>query len=238
MSVAEKVIVALVSILFLIGMVGSYIDHDWFEYQYAVEDGFIEWLTVFGLLASMVLSVRRAWELKGKRPARFVAVWAFLAFFFFFGAGEEISWGQRILNIESSEFFQEKNKQGETNFHNLEVGGKSINKMIFGTGFALILLTYLAVVTPLYRKKEGARRFFAGFGVPIPQNYHIIAYVVLLILVEGIMKQWSPKRGELTEFVGAFIVFLNLWQPWNRVLFQPGKSLEEAVTEPNSRERA
>ena len=42
-----------------------------------------------------------------------------MALIFIFGAGEEISWGQRIFNVESSEYFLENNAQGETNLHNM-----------------------------------------------------------------------------------------------------------------------
>jgi hypothetical protein len=44
-----------------------------------------------------------------------------LAFVFFLGAGEEISWGQRIFGIETPEAWAEVNVQRETNLHNLEV---------------------------------------------------------------------------------------------------------------------
>ena len=49
----------------------------------------------------------------------------------FFGAGEEISWGQRIFHIESSKFFNENNSQKETNLHNMIVDGVKLNKLIF-----------------------------------------------------------------------------------------------------------
>ena len=39
----------------------------------------------------------------------------------FFVAMEEISWGQRILGLQSSTFLVERNRQGEVNLHNLIV---------------------------------------------------------------------------------------------------------------------
>lgn len=42
-----------------------------------------------------------------------------LAILFFFGSGEEISWGQRIFNWETSEGYNQINRQSETNIHNL-----------------------------------------------------------------------------------------------------------------------
>lgn len=42
-----------------------------------------------------------------------------LALLFFFGAGEEISWGQRIFGFATPEALAEINKQDELNLHNL-----------------------------------------------------------------------------------------------------------------------
>jgi len=42
-----------------------------------------------------------------------------LAFLFFFGAGEEISWGQHYLNYATPEFWKSHNVQAEFNVHNL-----------------------------------------------------------------------------------------------------------------------
>ena len=44
-----------------------------------------------------------------------------LAFLFFFGAGEEISWGQRIFGFETPKSLTQVNKQDELNLHNLSV---------------------------------------------------------------------------------------------------------------------
>jgi hypothetical protein len=71
---------------------------------------------------------------------------------FVFGAGEEISWGQRILNIESSEFFVKHNAQREINIHNLIVNGKKINKIIFGTSLGVCIGAYFLSLWTLEKK--------------------------------------------------------------------------------------
>lgn len=219
LSKTEKLIMAMVLVLLLIGMGLSYYDHALFREGYVREDGFIEWLTVLGLLMCAGVCAYRVVTLWRHKSALFTATLAFVTLVFIFGAGEEISWGQRILNVETSEFFEQHNAQGEMNFHNLKVNGVKINKLIFAKGIALAFLLYLAVLTPLYRKKEGVRRFLDRFAFPAPQNYHIIAYVVALIIVEGLTD--SSKRGEMTEFAISFVVFLNLLYPGNRELFKP-----------------
>jgi hypothetical protein len=53
---------------------------------------------------------------RGDRP--FGALYVILAFGFFVIAGEEISWGQRIFQVQSPEFFLQYNEQQELNIHN------------------------------------------------------------------------------------------------------------------------
>jgi hypothetical protein len=43
-----------------------------------------------------------------------------LALLFFVGFGEEISWGQRLFHLNTPEYIQTHNMQGEINLHNLE----------------------------------------------------------------------------------------------------------------------
>lgn len=90
------------------------------------EDGMIESLSaVFYFIAagiSIFLFFRSASDdkiylLKTKRNYFFL----FLGLFLVFCGGEEISWGQRIFGIESGEYLNEINNQGETNLHNLYI---------------------------------------------------------------------------------------------------------------------
>jgi hypothetical protein len=148
----------------------------------------------------------------------FLFMTSLLALLFFFGAGEEISWGQRIFGVQSSEFFTQNNAQGETNLHNLVINGTKLNKVIFGRGIGILLILYLAVLIPLYRRKKAVKNFLDKFAVPIAQNYQIIAYVVLLILVQGLMA--SSKKGEMLEFAGSIIFLLNVVYPYNKTNFE------------------
>jgi hypothetical protein len=144
--------------------------------------------------------------------------------FFMFGAGEEISWGQRLFEIESSGFFDENNAQGEMNLHNLVVNDTKINKLVFGKGLALMLLLYLAVLIPLYRRKLAAQRFMDKLAIPIAANYQIVAYIlvllVLLVLLVVQVLMDSSRKGEMLEFSGSFVFLLNVVFPYNRSLFQ------------------
>jgi len=218
LSLFEKLALTYCSVFTLLGFIWSYVDHDSFKLYYVMEDGFTEWSTVVFLLIGVFVCFRRVWLLKDQRPLLFLFMTSLLGLFFFFGAGEEISWGQRILNVESSEFFTQNNAQGETNFHNLVVNDTKLNKVIFGRGIGILLLLYLAVLIPLYKRKEGVKLFLDKFAVPIAQNYQILAYVLLLILVQVLMA--SSKKGEMLEFAGSIIFLLNVAYPYNKSNFE------------------
>jgi hypothetical protein len=82
------------------------------------EDNLVEWLTFACLLISGLLSLIMAYQTYkyGDR---------YLWFFLLFGVAciilgfEEISWGQRILQVESPNFFLENSDQQEINIHNV-----------------------------------------------------------------------------------------------------------------------
>ena len=202
-----------------------------FHDVFIVEDGFIEGSTVLALFAGMLICLRRLVTLRGVRSGGFLAVTGFLAVFCFFGAGEEISWGQRILQIETPEFFKTHNKQQETGFHNLEfeMNGEmiSVNKLVFGTGLALGMLIYLFVMTPLYRLRSPVAHWLDRLAVPMPRNYHIAGYLIVVGVVEGLVD--SSRRGEMTEFAGSIIFLLNLVYPYNRHIYDKNHELSTTV---------
>tara|TARA_B110000914_G_scaffold176850_1_gene158299 strand:- start:98 stop:556 length:459 start_codon:yes stop_codon:yes gene_type:complete len=144
-----------------------------------------------------------------------------------FGAGEEISWGQRLFALETPDYLKGKNAQGELGIHNLvvEINGEKVklNKLIFGTGLAFALLIYLFVATPFYRKNIRVRSFFNAIAAPMPRNYHIAGYLLIVATVELLID--SSKRGEMTEFAGSILFALNVIYPYNREIFDPKKTL-------------
>ncbi len=218
-STIEKVILGFVIAAALASVAIKYLNNDLFVTVIITEDGVIEWLTVFGLALTSLVCLRRVYYLRGEKTKLFLFMTLLLGLVFFFGAGEEISWGQRIFNTQSSEFFQQYNAQGETNLHNLVVGGKKINKIIFGIGLQLVLLIYLLALVPLYKRKQGLKDFLDKFAVPIAKPYQVISYLAALVLIQVLLD--DPKKGELAEFAGSFLFFLNIAFPYNKELFQP-----------------
>ena len=201
----------------LFGLYFAHTNLQYFEGVFAVEDGLVEWLTVLWLVSASILCITRIFKLKSKRSKLFLFMLAFFAVGFLFGAGEEISWGQRIFETNAGEFFSKHNAQGETNLHNLVVGGTKINKLIFGTLLGIIIAVYCLILPTLARKVPAVMKLVDKFAIPIPRGHHVLAYLVIFLLVEI---NPSPKRGEMVEFGGTLMFFLMFLNPWNKRLFQ------------------
>lgn len=100
-----------------------------------------------------------------------------LAILFFIGAGEEISWGQRILGFETPEAITQVNRQEEFNIHNLttwETRFLDADRLFDLFWFLFAVLTpAVALVAPSFRKFAG--RFipivFWGIGLLFLFNY-------------------------------------------------------------------
>jgi hypothetical protein len=183
------------------------------------EDGLVEWLTFAVLLIMSALSFVMSHDFGRSKPARGAKrVWLFLGVLFLFGAMEEISWGQRVLGIESPEWFIRHNNQGETNLHNLIIYGASVNKLIFGKILGILIGMYLLAVPLLYRINEGFRNVINRWGIPIVQNYQIILGVIVIILVQ-IHLRLAGKVAELRELCIAYLFLLILVHPYNQEAF-------------------
>ena len=91
---------------------------------WAQEDAWIEWATAFAFLGSTVLAVLAAARAI-RAGDRMAVVWnGLLALGCLVVAGEEISWGQRILGLTPPEVLLEANYQQELNVHNVPRGGR------------------------------------------------------------------------------------------------------------------
>jgi len=207
----------LTTLLVLSGIILAYVDPDFFKNNYVVEDGPIEWLTVFALSGGFFICLYRVITLYAYKQWLFLLMTLLLAGVFLFVAGEEVSWGQRIFNIESSNWFQENNAQQETNFHNMRVGGKKINKLIFTYGLGVILLLYWFVLTPLYHRNHTIATWLDKLAAPIPKKHQIFGYVLLIIYIQSVL---SSKRGELLEACGVLLFIMNILYPYNQANFK------------------
>jgi hypothetical protein len=211
----EKLVLALVLIMLVAGFILFYTNRTLFE-RYTVEDGLIEWLTVSGLLLGSIVCLYRFIKWFKKKAWIFLAITLLLGLMQFVVAGEEISWGQRIMGIKPSEFFEKNNLQHETNFHNLIVNGVKINKVVFTFGLIAMLGIYLLILPLLYRRNEKIKRLVDYCGIPVPRNYQIVSFL-LLFAITALLKH--EKNAELLECGTGFLFFLIVRYPANEHIF-------------------
>lgn len=212
----EKLGFLFIFTIVIASVIMGHVDLKYYQGVFTREDGFVEWLTVIALLSGAATNFYRAKILSKFRPRIFIFGLIALGCVFIFGAGEEISWGQRIFNWSVPGFFQEHNAQGETNLHNLIYNGVKINKLVFGLILGIIVALYFLVLPFLYRKYEKVKNLINMFAIPIPRNVHIVAYLILFGLVQLIP---GHKHGEVLEFGGCWIFYFMTLEPFNREMF-------------------
>lgn len=199
----------------------------------AAEDGVYETLGVVGLLFALVVFLvcaLRTWR-SGARTSRDRArslQFAALALLMMVLAGEEVSWGQRILSVQSPAWFQQHNAQAEITIHNLEVfqqpdghgGWKSAADWLPNCDRLFTALWLgMFVLGPLARR--GSRRLDAWFEsvgvVPVPLCLGLVfpfTYVVSKVL-ERLAPRLSYRaviesKEALIETLFVFVALVQL----------------------------
>ena len=84
------------------------------------EDSFIEYSQAFLYFSASILSILIVVVYVKKRSRIRALLYCFLSSGLLFVSFEEISWGQRILEIETPRYFELNNTQGELSLHNLQ----------------------------------------------------------------------------------------------------------------------
>jgi hypothetical protein len=215
LSATEKAILILVAIIIATGLFLFYTNLPGFE-QYVQEDGIAEWLTVAGLVLGSFVCISRFARLRTTRSRWFLFVTICLGLFLFFAAGEEISWGQRILGLTTPEYFQQHNAQKETNLHNLIVGGVKLNKLFFSVILVALLGIYLVLTPVLYLKSSIVKKLLNASGVPVPQWYQVLGFILVFVFTSLIK---HGKNAELLECGGALLFYLIVRFPKNKEIF-------------------
>lgn len=213
----DKIAYSFLLLVFGLGVYFSNTDLVYFDEVFTKEDGYAEYGTALFLFCSSFLLLYRFIKLYKYKKALWMFGMLGLAVIFVFGAGEEISWGQRIFNVESSEYFLENNAQGETNLHNMVVDGKKVNKIIFSQLLTAVLIIYLIITPILYRKFAGIKKLANNFAVPIVKWHQTIAFL-LSTLVLVFMP--SNRKWELYELAFSIIFFLIFLNPLNKSIYK------------------
>ncbi|MFN3208208.1 MAG: hypothetical protein ACE369_04260 [Roseovarius sp.] len=187
-----------------------------FSTGFAIEDGPVEYGTAIMLFVSaLVLAWHSARQFRTGRALAGICL-SIYALIFVFGTGEEISWGQRILGLETPEALREINFQEEITLHNIVVGGKQLTKTVFGSGLTIAILLYLLALPALYGRSRLVTRIADRLAWPVPSSRHgimaIVASVVMLVVE-------IPRQWEVYEFVFSLLTTSIFLAPANRATF-------------------
>lgn len=181
----------------------------------AAEDGLFEWATALFLLIGAFMCARRV-RLPNKARI-FAVISAIGALVLVFGAGEEVSWGQRVFGWASGEFWVENNEQAETNLHNLVVGDVKLNKVFFGVTLTLLFVLYFALLPILHFRHSGIAAWADRWGVPVPHWHHGAAFVVSLVVMSLVP---TGRSAELGEFALGLLLAAVVLSPANKAAFR------------------
>ena len=165
-----------------------------------------------------------------------------LALLYFFGAGEEISWGQRIFHIQEPAELAEENVQHELNIHDLAIfENNELLKSdtiftIFWLAFA-VLIPFGSIVwkrfgefaekfTPVVYWGIGSLFLFNYLGAKIAKSIYVHAYTFQTIKFSQAVQEVKESNYEL------MFVFLSLFVLWdlNRLI----KENSGLFSDPNS----
>lgn len=157
------------------------------------EDRAVEWATV--ILFAVAGIVRCYSALRAKRVFDFL-----VGLFCIFVAGEEISWGQRLIGYTPPGVFLEHNTQQEANVHNFaDVFGRPKWMLIFAlAGYGLLL--------PAMAKVEATRRLANRVGATAPRLDVAPWFAVVIALLIWYPLTFTGEWAELTAgwlFVAA-----------------------------------
>lgn len=165
------------------------------------EDRVIEWLQFAVLFSGSIYSAVASWKQYAQRQWLLMLLYIGASIVFVAIAGDEISWGQRLIGIESPPELQEINRQGETTFHNLYAVEWFVIYGYVMLSFAGLASHWIArAVPPLQRIQFlTASPLLAGFFL-VP----FIFFVQQLRVQWGIWHSWS-EVAELYLYTGLVL---------------------------------
>ena len=197
----------------------------------AGEDRAVEWAGTVALLAGGLLFTLAFARSKGAgqrigrlRTSRNILLLVF-AFVTIFAAGEEISWGQRILGFETPDALASVNEQDEFNLHNL----RALNPLVDGQGrselrlfltanraFALFVVALVAGWPLLHAASRTVRRLNERLRIPVVPLW-LAPLVILIPVLVRVVDPFIPlgfNQGhvhEVKESLNSVMLGLAAW---------------------------
>lgn len=180
------------------------------------EDGIVEYTAVVCYLvaAGIIISlffISKSSARKYLLGLRRNIIFLLIGILFIIFAGEEISWGQRIFDFTTPEFWSLLNRQGEITLHNLnfwealDTSGNlkhGINRLFSSVAFYTYFWFALCIIIPiLNRSWSKANHFFREAGIPLIHIFYGVLFLLNYIVFEFIEKVSIELRpvGEVKE---------------------------------------
>ena len=190
-------LVVVLATMVVVGMTAHWPGQENLLAMVAEEDGPVEWATVASLL---LISFACAGWAAGAVGLRRVVLLS-TALLTFVAAGEEISWGQRLLGIEPGEFMLSHNYQNENNLHNLIPAPVFNGLVLLCVWVVFVLLPLLARLLRWRNDWMAAPAISVMFLCAIAVNhYELINRVemtgAILILATLLAYSWLAIKGD------------------------------------------
>jgi hypothetical protein len=202
------------------------------------EDSIYEWLGALLFVAGSVFGI-----------IIFIYSGNFLFILFsvsmFFGAGEEISWGQRIIGFETPQEIEKINVQKEFTLHNLnqfshfdtEGNGKRGLRRLFGINFLFRVFTiFLGIVVPFFvYHSKAVLKISTRIKLPVTPIvigiFFFINWMIFRVLHSYILPEDQERTAsEIFEHVAAYILFMvSLYSFIERIRVKIGTDIKHAL---------
>ncbi len=174
------------------------------------EDRVLEWLTVVLFVLTGVIALIIAIRIRSNKLPYF---WFYLivSILFVLFSLEELSWGQRLIGVESPEFFLDNNDQGEINIHNvIQQWGKDLS--IFGITYDFktkhvtgLFLFFYGSILPIIAISHKISDFFRRIQFVVPPLILSFSFFLAAILM---IDKPTGQEEEIGEFFFSICLFL------------------------------
>lgn len=171
------------------------------------EDLVGEWAQFFLFTLTMLLAARQAYA-----ATRFRLFFSLLALACFYVAGEEISWGQRLFDIQTPDFFDQHNLQGETNLHNFFTGPIStVTKQAIEYVIAVGLAGYGFFYPWLLHRRVRLALWWEGKGLAAPPLYLWPFFITSALLEISLFRFNEAEIAEIMIPFALAIMTMNYY---------------------------
>ena len=189
------------------------------------EDSLAEWLTFVFLLATGIVSLIIGLKIRKKYQYWHWFFWLFFAFNVFAGF-EEISWGQRVVGMETTGVFAKYSDQNEINFHNTLQGLADVKTK----HIAMYALFIYGVILPwLCRKRKVNGDWFRRHQLIVPPTYLSAGFLIATLFMIDIPTGNEVEVGEFLYSICFLLMMLH-----NLHLVNHSRSFDRSAEESSS----